>query len=88
MDCQQSPKSPHIFKLVLNRVDRSGSNKRYYFEAETPKLAGKMVPNLLYVTGLILSVQGEIVQTVKAMKAQFERSSMLIKSRRSTRAAG
>ncbi|THV04470.1 hypothetical protein K435DRAFT_649347, partial [Dendrothele bispora CBS 962.96] len=70
VDCQQSTKSPHIFKLVLNRVDRSGSNKRYYFEAETPKLAG------------------EIVQTVKSMKAQFERSSMLIKSRRSTRTAG
>ncbi|KAF5337499.1 hypothetical protein D9758_013605 [Tetrapyrgos nigripes] len=57
-DCQQSTKSPHIFKLVLNRADRSGSNKRLYFEAENSRLAG------------------EIVQTVKSMKSQFERSSM------------
>jgi len=40
VDCQQSSKSPHIFKLVLNRA---GGDKRYYFEAETPKLAGEIV---------------------------------------------
>ncbi|KAE9398063.1 hypothetical protein BT96DRAFT_44977 [Gymnopus androsaceus JB14] len=40
VDCQQSTKSPHIFKLVLNRA---GGDKRYYFEAETPKLAGEIV---------------------------------------------
>lgn len=34
--CQQSTKSSSIFKLV---VQNDGRNKRYDFEAETPKLA-------------------------------------------------
>ncbi|KIK64185.1 hypothetical protein GYMLUDRAFT_40473 [Collybiopsis luxurians FD-317 M1] len=62
VDCQQSTKSPHIFKLVLNRAT---GDKRYIFEAETPKSAG------------------EIVQTVKSLKAALERSSTISKSRRS-----
>lgn len=36
-DCQQSTKASSIFKLVLNR---GAGNKRYDFEAESPKLAG------------------------------------------------
>lgn len=36
-DCQQSQKSSALFKLVLNRAS---GNKRYDFEAESPKLAG------------------------------------------------
>ncbi|KAG6845862.1 hypothetical protein H0H87_002553 [Tephrocybe sp. NHM501043] len=35
-DCQQSTKASSAFKLVLNR---GGANKRYDFEAESPKLA-------------------------------------------------
>ncbi|KAK7031268.1 Component of a membrane-bound complex containing the Tor2p kinase [Paramarasmius palmivorus] len=34
-ECQQSTKSPYTFKLVLNRAS---GDKRYYFEAETPKV--------------------------------------------------
>ncbi|KAG5352304.1 hypothetical protein C0989_002906 [Termitomyces sp. Mn162] len=36
-DCSQSAKTSSMFKLVLNR---GGTNKRYDFEAESPKLAG------------------------------------------------
>lgn len=38
--CQQSTKSSSIFKLVVQNDNR---NKRYDFEAETPKLAGACV---------------------------------------------
>ncbi|KAG6849750.1 hypothetical protein H0H93_005548 [Arthromyces matolae] len=61
-DCQQSAKTSSVFKLVLNRA---GTNKRYDFEAESPKLAG------------------EIVQTIKNLKASLERSGTMSKSRRS-----
>ncbi|KAH7921554.1 SIN1-domain-containing protein [Leucogyrophana mollusca] len=37
--CQQSSKSSTIFKLVVQRDSR---NKRYDFEADTPKLAGEI----------------------------------------------
>ena len=37
-DCQQSGKTSSIFKLILNRA---AGNKRYDFEAENPKLAGR-----------------------------------------------
>ena len=36
-DCQQSAKTSSIFKVVLNR---GAGNKRYDFEAESPRLAG------------------------------------------------
>ncbi|KAK1218325.1 Component of a membrane-bound complex containing the Tor2p kinase [Marasmius sp. AFHP31] len=39
-ECQQSNKSPHMFKLVLNRAS---GDKRYYFEAENSKSAGEIV---------------------------------------------
>ncbi|SJL05407.1 uncharacterized protein ARMOST_08774 [Armillaria ostoyae] len=39
-DCQQSTKSSNIFKLVLT------GNKRYDFEAESPKLAGEIVQTI------------------------------------------
>lgn len=38
--CQQSAKSSSIFKLVVQHDNR---NKRYDFEAETPKLAGTCI---------------------------------------------
>ncbi|KAF5364725.1 hypothetical protein D9757_012495 [Collybiopsis confluens] len=43
IDCQQSNNSPHLFKLVLNRA---GGDKRYYYEAETPKLAGEITQTI------------------------------------------
>ncbi|KAG6841336.1 hypothetical protein C0991_012161 [Blastosporella zonata] len=61
-DCQQSAKTSSAFKLVLNR---GGANKRYDFEAESPRLAG------------------EIVQTIKNLKASLDRSGTFVKSRRS-----
>jgi len=61
-DCQQSAKTSSVFKLVLSR---GGANKRYDFEAESPRLAG------------------EIVQTIKSLKASLERSGTVSKSRRS-----
>ncbi|KAL4073502.1 stress-activated map kinase interacting protein 1-domain-containing protein [Scleroderma citrinum] len=38
--CQQSQKSSSLFKIVVQRDSR---NKRYDFEADTPKLAGEIV---------------------------------------------
>lgn len=38
--CQQSQKSASLFKIVVQRDSR---NKRYDFEADTPKLAGEIV---------------------------------------------
>ncbi|KAG6829351.1 hypothetical protein H0H92_004717 [Tricholoma furcatifolium] len=61
-DCQQSAKTSSAIKLVLNR---GGTNKRYDFEAENPRVAG------------------EIVQTIKSLKASLDRSGTVIKSRRS-----
>ncbi|KAK0207957.1 stress-activated map kinase interacting protein 1-domain-containing protein [Desarmillaria ectypa] len=40
VDCQQSTKSSNIFKLVLT------GNKRYDFEAESPRLAGEIVQTI------------------------------------------
>ena len=37
-DCQQSATTPSIFKLILTRGAKS---KRYDFEAESPKYAGR-----------------------------------------------
>ncbi|ESK95614.1 stress-activated map kinase-interacting protein 1 [Moniliophthora roreri MCA 2997] len=45
-DCQQSTKSPYMFKLVVNRAS---GDKRYYFEAETPRLAGEIVQTVRQV---------------------------------------
>lgn len=61
-DCLQSAKTSSFFKLVLSR---GPTNKRYDFEAESPKLAG------------------EIVQTIKSLKASLDRSGTVAKSRRS-----
>ena len=48
MDCQQSQKTSTLFKVV---VQRDGRNKRYDFEADSAKLAGKTttlgLPSLL-----------------------------------------
>ncbi|KAI6006867.1 hypothetical protein EDD15DRAFT_2207501 [Pisolithus albus] len=38
--CQQSQKSGSLFKTIVQRDSR---NKRYDFEADTPKLAGEIV---------------------------------------------
>ncbi|PPR03334.1 hypothetical protein CVT24_012574, partial [Panaeolus cyanescens] len=43
-DCQQSTKASSIFKLVLNR---GAGNKRYDFEAESPKLATEIVQTIM-----------------------------------------
>ncbi|KAF9041265.1 stress-activated map kinase interacting protein 1-domain-containing protein [Panaeolus papilionaceus] len=43
-DCQQSTKASSIFKLVLNR---GAGNKRYDFEAESPKLAAEIVQTIM-----------------------------------------
>ena len=40
--CQQSSKSSATFKLVVHRGDTE-RNKRYEFEAESPKLAGELL---------------------------------------------
>ncbi|KAF4616357.1 hypothetical protein D9613_008618 [Agrocybe pediades] len=42
-DCQQSTKTSSIFKIILNRT---GGNKRYDFEAESPKLAAEIVQTI------------------------------------------
>ena len=43
-DCQQSAKTSSIFKIILNR---GAGNKRYDFEAESPKMAGEALPPFL-----------------------------------------
>lgn len=50
-DCQQSQKSSALFKLVLNRAS---GNKRYDFEAESPKLAGELSLTSLERVGLMI----------------------------------
>ncbi|KDR72482.1 hypothetical protein GALMADRAFT_252569 [Galerina marginata CBS 339.88] len=42
-DCQQSAKTSSIFKIILNR---GAGNKRYDFEAESPKLAAEIVQTI------------------------------------------
>ncbi|KAF9254537.1 SIN1-domain-containing protein [Marasmius fiardii PR-910] len=74
-ECHHSTKSPHMFKLVLNRAS---GDKRYYFEAENAKSAE------FWLTVSLLS--GEIVQTVKSLKTALERSSTISKARRSRQA--
>ena len=51
-DCQQSQKSS-AFKLVLNRAS---GNKRYDFEAESPKMAGMCLFDLLLVVYVHVSL--------------------------------
>ncbi|KAG5653289.1 hypothetical protein H0H81_001353 [Sphagnurus paluster] len=48
-DCQQSAKTSSVFKLVLSRA---GVNKRYDFEAESPRLAA--ILNMILFTGLLV----------------------------------
>ncbi|KIY45089.1 hypothetical protein FISHEDRAFT_76934 [Fistulina hepatica ATCC 64428] len=43
VDCQQSGKASSVFKLVLNQA---GGKKRYYFEADSPKLAAEIVATI------------------------------------------
>lgn len=45
-DCQQSGKTSSIFKLILNRA---AGNKRYDFEAESPKLAGRLKTSSFFI---------------------------------------
>lgn len=78
VDCQQSLKTPHNFKLVYSRA---GGDKRYLFEAETPKVASKYRLNM--IVHFTNTSTDEIVQTVKSLKAALERSSTVSKSRRS-----
>ncbi|KAF9476816.1 hypothetical protein BDN70DRAFT_811618 [Pholiota conissans] len=42
-DCQQSAKTSSIFKLILNRT---AGNKRYDFEAESPRIAAEIVQTI------------------------------------------
>ncbi|PPQ68454.1 hypothetical protein CVT26_006041 [Gymnopilus dilepis] len=42
-DCQQSAKTSSIFKIILNR---GAGNKRYDFEAESPKMAAEIVQTI------------------------------------------
>lgn len=44
IQCQQSAKSSTLFKII---VQRDSGSKRYDFEADTPKLAGKLRHSLL-----------------------------------------
>jgi target of rapamycin complex 2 subunit MAPKAP1 len=78
--CQQSTKSSSIFKLVVNR---DAGNKRYDFEAESPKLASRCISPLLFLLIQNLSDIDEIVQTIRSLKAAVERSNTVNKSRRS-----
>ena len=81
-DCQQSQKSSS-FKLVLNRAS---GNKRYDFEADTPKLAGKRyVLPLMMPFGLLMTIcnVAEIVHTIRSLKTALERSGTMGRSRRS-----
>ncbi|KAM6492498.1 Stress-activated map kinase interacting protein 1 (SIN1) domain containing protein [Amanita muscaria] len=64
--CKQSTKMTSVFKLVLN--GRAGGNKRYDFEAESPKHA---------------AIQDEIVSTINNLKSALERSGTLNRARRS-----
>jgi hypothetical protein len=77
-DVQQSAKTSSIFKLILSR---GGSNKRYDFEAESPRLAGGYL--CVVVVREFTFILGEIVQTIKGLKASLERSGTVNKSRRS-----
>ena len=85
IDCQQSSKSTCVFKFV---VQRETGNKRYDYEAESPKLAGVSYISL-FLGGfyenmwLIKCITAEIVQTIKSMRHAFDRTSTVTKSRRS-----
>ena len=50
-DVQQSAKTSSIFKLIITR---GSTNKRYDFEAESPKLAGEF--SFLFVVENIISL--------------------------------
>src|SRR5271156_3263590 len=78
--CQQSAKSSSIFKLI---VQRDSAIKRYDFEAESPKLAGTKDLWPYVQKGLTRLHTGEIVQTIRSLKAALERSGTVTKSRRS-----
>jgi hypothetical protein len=73
------------FKLV---VRREGASKRYDFEAENAKLAGRDLECLCVLVGLTRTSE-EIVQTVKTVREHFknERNSMGRNKNRKSRSA-
>lgn len=79
---QQSGKNSSTFKLVVPRDER---NKRYEFEAESPKAAGaspkrfRSMKRVEFVCFLV----AEIVQTIRTLKQQLERSGTNKQARRS-----
>jgi len=84
-DCQQSAKTSSIFKIILNR---GAGNKRYDFEAESPKMAGELCHCFRYLDVDFAEIyspscEAEIVQTIKNLKAALERSGTVNKARRS-----
>lgn len=77
--CQQSQKTSTLFKVVVQRDSR---NKRYDFEADTAKLAGKTTTYEYFITLIVLAT-AEIVQAIKSLKSSLDRSSTVHRSRRS-----
>lgn len=78
--CTQSAKSSSNFKLI---VVREGGNKRYDFEAENPKIAGRLLAHLKHL-GLLNQVLAEIVRSIRDLRnKRLERSSTVTRSRRS-----
>lgn len=80
--CQQSQKTSTLFKIVVQR-DSDSRNKRYDFEADTAKLAGKVTTIENCFTALNLPEIAEIVQAIKSLKASLDRSATVHRSRRS-----
>lgn len=79
--CQQSSKNSSIFKLIVR--GNAERNKRYDFEAESPKLAG-VYP--VHVFLWILSADSgaaEIAQTIRQLKTAMDRPGTIKQSRRS-----
>lgn len=83
---QQSGKNSATFKLVVPRD--AERNKRYEFEAENPKMAGELRrQNRPGSAWADFESSAEIVQTIKSLKQQLERSGTNKQSRRSRHVA-
>lgn len=77
---QQSGKNSATFKLVVPRDTER--NKRYEFEAENPKMAGKCQTQSSACSP-DFAFAAEIVQTIRSLKQQLERSGTSKQSRKS-----
>lgn len=78
--CQQSSKDSSTFKLVVH--SNAERDKRYDFEAESPKLACEYITQggSLHLSHAYID---EIVQTIRALKISVERPGTIKQSRRS-----